>query len=537
MQLSRHRSNQLKRERMKAADLIGSSPKLQAVLEKVAMVAPVHCSVLIQGETGTGKELVARAIHDASPRRDHPFVAVNCAAIPSALLENELFGHDRGAFTGAVTQTKGRFQAADRGTLFLDEVGDLPLELQPKLLRVLQEGEFEPLGSSESIQVDVRVIVATHQDLWRMVQEGKFRADLYYRLNVFPIALPPLRERREDIPLLAEHFVHKFALQQGKSVHEIPEYVKDVLSLHRWPGNVRELQNVLERAVIMTTGPLLDLNTKELMTPTVDCETPRTLTEAQRSHIIATLRKTNWAVGGPNGAAARLGLPRTTLIGMMKRLSISPERVQSKKGRQLSSAATVNETYGLASLSAHNALSADTQAVVHFGHETHLYQQICDAITDAGGYLLAWIGFAENDPGKSMRIIALSGRSREYVNALEITWGESPLGQGPVGTSVRSGTVAIFNDLANDPRFLPWRKRAGQHGFNSSVALPLRFGPKRVGILSIYAAESEAFRPSDINVLQESANELLNAGHRYARLGVAVAAAAREMGRTTEQSL
>ena len=515
---------------MKAADLIGSSPKFQAVLDKVAMVAPVHCSVLIQGETGTGKELVARAIHDASARGAQPFVAVNCAAIPSALLENELFGHDRGAFTGAVTQTKGRFQAADHGTLFLDEVGDLPLELQPKLLRVLQEREFEPLGSSESIHVDVRVIVATHQDLWRMVQDGKFRADLYYRLNVFPITLPPLRERREDIPFLVEHFVHKFALQQGKSIHEIPEDVMDVLSLHPWPGNVRELQNVLERAVIMTTGPLLHLNTKELMTPTADCGTPRTLTDAQRTHVIATLRETNWVVGGPNGAAARLGLPRTTLIGIMKRLSISPERVQSENERRLSSAATVNETYALASESARNALSARTQAVVHFGHETDLYRQICDSITDAGGYLLAWFGFAENDPGKSVRIVARSGRCGEYVNALEVTWGENPLGQGPAGTSIRSGNIAIFNDLANDPRFLPWRKRAGQYGCSSSAALPLRFGGKQVGILSIYAAELDFFRPRDIDVLQESLDELLNAGYRYARLRLAVSAAARQMG-------
>ncbi|HEX4164245.1 MAG TPA: sigma 54-interacting transcriptional regulator [Bryobacteraceae bacterium] len=519
---------------MKAADLIGSSPKFQAVLDKVAMVASVHCSVLIQGETGTGKELVARAIHDASPRRDQPFVAVNCAAIPSALLENELFGHDRGAFTGAVTQTKGRFRAAEGGTLFLDEIGDLPLELQPKLLRVLQEGEFEPLGSSQSIQVDVRVIVATHQDLWRMVQEGKFRADLYYRLNVFPIALPPLRERREDIPLLVEHFVHKFALQQGKSIHEIPNDVKNLLGLHPWPGNVRELQNVLERAVIMTTGPLLDLNTKELMTPTADCETPRTLTDAQRSHIIATLREANWAVGGPNGAAARLGLPRTTLIGMMKRLKISPERVQSINGCQLSSATPVNGAYALASDSGYGALSTDNQAVVHSRHETRLYQEICDAVTDGGGYLLAWIGFAENNPRKSVRILGRSGRSGEYVNALEVTWGENPLGQGPAGTSIRSGNIAIFNDLANDPRFLPWRKRAGQFGCSSSAALPLRFGRKRVGIISIYAAEPEAFRPSDINVLQKSANELLNTGHRYAQLRLAVGAAAREMGRTTE---
>ena len=515
---------------MKGSDLIGSSPKFQAVLDKVAVVAPVNCSVLIQGETGTGKELIAKAIHNASPRRGQPFVAVNCAAIPSALVENELFGHDRGAFTGALNQTKGRFQAADGGTLFLDEIGDLPLELQPKLLRVLQERRFEPLGSSRSIQVDVRVIVATHHDLWRMVQEGTFRADLYYRLNVFPITLPPLRERREDIPLLARHFVQEFALQQRKSIDEIPDDVGNFLSLHSWPGNVRELQNVLERAVIMSTGPILSLHTKELITQATDCETSRTLTGAQRAHILATLRETNWIVGGPNGAAARLGLPRTTLIGMMKRLRISPERVQSIDKRRLSAAAAVNGTHALASNSGQSALSATNQAVVHLGHESRLYQEICDAVTDRGGYLLAWIGFAENDPGKSVRVVARSGRCGEYVNALDITWGESPLGLGPAGTSIRSGEIAIFNDLASDPRFLPWRKRAGQYGCNSSVALPLWFEEKQVGILSIYAAESDAFHPRDINILQESANELLNTGHQYARLRLAIGAAAREMG-------
>ena len=209
--------------------LIGSSLQFKAVLDQINVVAPVDCSVLIQGETGTGKELVAKAIHDASPRRHHSFVAVNCAAIPSALLESQLFGHNRGAFTGAVTQTTGRFQAADRGTLFLDEIGDLPLELQPKLLRMLQVRQFERLGSNHSIQVDVRVLAATNQDLWRMVRDGKFRADLYYRLNVFPMMLPTLRERRSDIAELVEHFVRKFALRQGKSIHEIPEHAMQAL--------------------------------------------------------------------------------------------------------------------------------------------------------------------------------------------------------------------------------------------------------------------------------------------------------------------
>src|ERR1700683_658873 len=223
-----------------SSDLIGESPKFRAVLEAMEMVAPVDSAVLVQGETGTGKELIAQAIHDASPRRQQRFVAINCAAIPAALLESELFGHERGAFTGAVTQTMGRIQAADRGTLFLDEIGDLPLELQPKLLRVLQEQQFERLGSGRTLQVDVRVVAATNQDLWQMVQERKFRADLYYRLNVFPITLPPLREREDDVRLLVEHFVQNFAERQGKSIDHIPDEVMEVLQHYRWPGNIRE---------------------------------------------------------------------------------------------------------------------------------------------------------------------------------------------------------------------------------------------------------------------------------------------------------
>jgi formate hydrogenlyase transcriptional activator len=319
--------------------LIGSSPKFKAVMDHIKIVAPVDCSVLIQGETGTGKEVVAKAIHDASPRRHHPFVAVNCAAIPDALLESELFGHNRGAFTGAVTQTTGRFQAADRGTLFLDEIGDLRPGLQPKLLRVLQEQQFEREGSHHSIEVDVRVIAATNQDLWSMVQGEKFRADLYYRLNVFPIVLPSLRERRADIPALVEHFVQKFALRQGKCIHEIPEHVMDALKLHPWPGNIRELQNFVERALIMTTGPVLHPPISELMTQAADAGTGQTATDAERAQIIATLRETNWVVGGRNGAAARLGLPRTTLVTKMKRLRIPRETVPSSDSRPLSRAA------------------------------------------------------------------------------------------------------------------------------------------------------------------------------------------------------
>jgi formate hydrogenlyase transcriptional activator len=319
-------------------NLIGSSPQFKAVLDQINVVAPVDCSILIQGETGTGKEVVAKAIHEASSRRHQPFVALNCAAIPSALLESELFGHNRGAFTGAVTHRVGRFQAADRGTLFLDEIGDLPLELQPKLLRVLQERQFERLGSNHSSPVDVRVIAATNQDLWRMLRQGKFRADLYYRLNVFPIAVPPLRERRADIPELVEHFVRKLALRERKPVQEIPEYVMKALKHYSWPGNIRELQNVIERAVIRTTGPVLDLPIAEFTTQPASSGTGRTLTDVERGHILATLREADWVIGGPNGAAVRLGLRRTTLITKMRRLGIVREIGPWRDGRRLSRA-------------------------------------------------------------------------------------------------------------------------------------------------------------------------------------------------------
>src|SRR5271154_5736721 len=283
---------------MPISELIGSSPKFRVVLNEIKMVAPVDSAVLVRGETGTGKEVIAQAIHDASPRRQNRFVALNCAAIPSALLESELFGHERGAFTGAVTQTMGRFQMANRGTLFLDEIGDLPLELQPKLLRVLQERQFERLGGGRTFDADVRVIAATNQDLWRLVQERKFRADLYYRLNVFPIVLPPLREREDDIPILIEHFVQKFAKRQRKSIDCIPDEVMEALKRHDWPGNVRELQNVIERAVIMTTGPVLELQTRGLVTQSIGSVSPRTLEDAERAHITKTLCETNWVVGG-----------------------------------------------------------------------------------------------------------------------------------------------------------------------------------------------------------------------------------------------
>jgi formate hydrogenlyase transcriptional activator len=315
---------------MTSLSLIGRSPKFRTLLDEINIVAPVDSAVLVQGETGTGKEVVAQAIHEASPRCKNRFVALNCAAIPAALLESELFGHERGAFTGAVAQTIGRFQAADRGTLFLDEIGDLPLELQPKLLRALQEKQIERLGGGHTFQVDVRVIAATNQNLWGMVQEKKFRADLYYRLNVFPIRLPPLRERGDDIPLLIEHFVEKFARRQGKSIERIPDNVMEALTRYSWPGNIRELQNVIERAVIMTTGAELRAPIAELTRPELQGEDIRTLEDANRAHIKAILRETNWVVGGPNGAAARLGMHRTTLISMMARLGIFRETLPQR---------------------------------------------------------------------------------------------------------------------------------------------------------------------------------------------------------------
>jgi formate hydrogenlyase transcriptional activator len=313
---------------MAISNLIGSSTKFRALLEQIEMVAPVDSAVLVQGETGTGKEVIAQAIHEAGPRRQNRFVALNCAAIPAALLESELFGHERGAFTGAVAQTMGRFQAADRGTLFLDEIGDLPLELQPKLLRALQEKQIERLGGGRTFQVDVRVIAATNQDLWAMVQEKKFRADLYYRLNVFPIMLPPLRERGDDIPLLIEHFVEKFARRQGKSIAEIPDEVMDSLRHYDWPGNIRELQNVIERAVIMTKGSVLTPQATAHLTRNGEPAPVRTLADAERAHITSTLRETNWVVGGRRGAAAQLGLPRTSLLARMQRLGIQAHAAQ-----------------------------------------------------------------------------------------------------------------------------------------------------------------------------------------------------------------
>ena len=312
---------------MFTVDLIGSSPQFRTVLDEINMVAPADCAVLIQGETGTGKEVVARAIHNASPRRQNRFVAVNCAAIPSALLESELFGHERGAFTGAVTQTTGRFHAADHGTLFLDEIGDLPLELQPKLLRVLQEKEIERVGGGRSLPVDVRVVAATNQDLWQMVQEKKFRADLYYRLNVFPINLPPLRERKEDIPLLVDYFVGRFASNAGKNIEHIDQGTLEVFEAYDWPGNIRELQNVVERAVIVSETQTLYMDGRWLRRTPAESLTAldglSALAEHEAAIIQAALAESRGKISGPLGAATKLRMRRQTLESKIKRLGIN----------------------------------------------------------------------------------------------------------------------------------------------------------------------------------------------------------------------
>jgi formate hydrogenlyase transcriptional activator len=307
------------------SELIGSSRAIRNVLTSVKMVARTDSAVLIQGETGTGKELIARAIHEESFRKGGPYVKLNCAAMPGGLVESELFGHERGAFTGALTQTTGRFQLAHRGTLFLDEIGDLPLELQPKLLRVLQEQEFERLGGARTIRVDVRIVTATNQDLTQMVRERRFRADLFYRLNVFPIVLPPLRERQEDISLLTRHFVRKFAGHMNKEVSHVSEEVMQILRQHHWPGNIRELQNLIERAVITSFGPDLQLpfgEPKHMIGDGVP-KRVRTLAEAERAHILEALHESGGVVAGRNGAAVRLGVARTTLLYRMHKLGIA----------------------------------------------------------------------------------------------------------------------------------------------------------------------------------------------------------------------
>lgn len=305
-------------------DIIGESRALKQVLGQVEIVAPTQATVLIQGETGTGKELIARAIHRLSGRNQRTFVKLNCAAIPTGLLESELFGHERGAFTGAIAQKVGRFELAHGGTIFLDEVGEIPLELQSKLLRVLQEQEFERLGSTRTIHVDIRLIAATNRDLARMVEDHEFRSDLYYRLNVFPIALPPLRERREDIPMLVRYFTQHYAARMKKPIDSIPTPTLEALSRYHWPGNIRELENLVERAVILTQGPHLHVPLSELKIETRQPPAPKaTLHDAEREQILRTLRETRWVIGGPDGAAARLGLKRTTLTSKIKKLGIS----------------------------------------------------------------------------------------------------------------------------------------------------------------------------------------------------------------------
>jgi len=301
-------------------DIVGASAGLRAVLEQVQVVAPTDSTVLINGETGTGKELVARAIHKNSSRSNRAFVKLNCAAIPSGLLESELFGHEKGAFTGAVAQRIGRFELANGGTLFLDEVGDIPLELQPKLLRVLQEQEFERLGSTRTIRADVRLVAATNRDLVQLTAEKKFREDLYFRLNVFPIRIPPLREREGDIPLLVRHYVCKYAQRMNKQIETIPEPAMAQLCHYSWPGNVRELQNFIERAVILTSGKVLRVQISDVQVS--GSATPDALEDVEREHILLILRETNGVIGGRRGAAVRLGLPRTTLMSKMDRLGI-----------------------------------------------------------------------------------------------------------------------------------------------------------------------------------------------------------------------
>jgi formate hydrogenlyase transcriptional activator len=312
-------------------DIIGESPALLSVLKKVATVAPTDSTVLVYGETGTGKELIARAVHDLSPRKGRTFVKLNCAAIPTGLLESELFGHEKGAFTGAISQKLGRFELANQGTLFLDEVGDIPLELQPKLLRVLQEQEFERLGGTRTIRVNVRLVAATNRELGQMAADSRFRNDLYYRLNVFPLLLPPLRERPDDIPSLVRHFTQRFARRMGRRIETISTAVMDALVRYPWPGNVRELQNVIERAVILSPGSTLMVSLADLQVTPAQTATaapvttaPVKLIEAEREHILSALTSTRWVVGGPQGAAARLGMKRSTLHWKMKKLGICP---------------------------------------------------------------------------------------------------------------------------------------------------------------------------------------------------------------------
>jgi formate hydrogenlyase transcriptional activator len=309
--------------------MVGESQRFQAILRAVQVVAPTDATVLIHGETGTGKELVARAIHDQSSRSRKPFIKVNCAAIPATLLESELFGHEKGAFTGAFMQKPGRFELAHQGTLFLDEIGEMPMELQPKLLRALQDHEFERLGGSRTVCADVRIIAATNRDLKAMINDNTFRADLYYRLNVFPLKVAPLRERRDDIPLLIRYFVQKHARRMGRNIQTIPAHALEALTNYPWPGNIRELQNVVELSVILSNGPELHVAMPEFagrsapvpLQATPPQDAPESA--AERDHILQVLKDTRGQVGGPDGAAARLGLKRTTLQGRMRKYNIA----------------------------------------------------------------------------------------------------------------------------------------------------------------------------------------------------------------------
>jgi formate hydrogenlyase transcriptional activator len=331
------------RSELKFEEIVGRSEALRRVLEQIETVAPTDSTVLIYGDTGTGKELIARAVHNLSARKSGAFVKLNCAAIPTGLLESEMFGHEKGAFTGAISQRIGRFELANRGTMFLDEIGEIPLELQPKLLRVLQEREFERLGSTRTLRTDARLIAATNRDLEALVGEQKFRSDLYYRLNVFPVRVPALRERPEDIPLLVRHFVQQFSRQIGKAIDAIPAETMSALARYSWPGNIRELQNVIERAVILTTGPVLTVRSEDLRSPNyAPAPAPvaardgvpasptgnirEALEEAERQQILAALEKSNWIVAGPEGAAARVGLKRSTLQSRMQKLGIRISR-------------------------------------------------------------------------------------------------------------------------------------------------------------------------------------------------------------------
>jgi len=313
--------------RISFSEIVGESAALRRVLQAVETVASTDSTVLIYGETGTGKELIARAIHNLSLRRSNPFVKLNCAAIPTGLLESELFGHEKGAFTGAIAQRIGRFELANRGTIFLDEIGDIPLELQPKLLRVLQEREFERLGSTRTLHTDARLIAATNANLEERVNEKRFRSDLYYRLNVFPIMIPPLRERRDDIPLLVHHFAQKYGQRMKKRIDTIPDAAMNAMSEYQWPGNVRELENFIERSVILSRGselktPLSELASQKNLSTKLSESNLTTLKEAEREHILRTLKDTRWMIGGPTGAAARLGMKRTTLHSRVKKLGI-----------------------------------------------------------------------------------------------------------------------------------------------------------------------------------------------------------------------